>query len=302
MDSSFLRPVLPVVLCLAMVGCRSGVLPHVEVQLGAFQPTRSGRVCSCLTSVFAGPVTARGRNEGYLKSGREIQRLFPLASRKAKRYHERVAAAGYTRGEYHDVDNRSALNLGMFPDVLDTLLSCAERELVSPRRAQALARHLAQCNYLNGRTLAIAIDIQAITPAEARQLFLDQLRVIGNWRQVGLHYLPGNETLVGGLLDRKAITDVEARYLVLAWLCHLRRPPPNLLAEAAALEVLDECDMHRFLEVESLRFRAMCAAAGMPGFEPPEPDELRECRKTLRREVVGRLRKGLATPSSLELN
>ena len=212
-----------------------------------------------MSSVFVGPITARGRNEGLLKSRWEIGRAIPLWNIVTWVHHGRLAERGVTWPEYRQI-LRSALNLNCFPDVLGTVDECERRGLVSAGRCRQLRRHLCQCNFLNADVLVSAVRHNAVSSAEARELLFRWLRRIGDHRETNLYVHCGNENMVRKLQEAGVISPGEAIYLLRVWVSRLDRLHASMLRDIEHFGALPETavlalasrERHRLAEVSRL--------------------------------------------------
>lgn len=222
---------------------------------GALQVTRAGRLCSFLTSVFDGPKTARGRNEGYLKSKKEIKRLIPIFNIPTIIAQGKMADAGMSLSEYLDRESRCSMNLNKYPDVLQTITVCEQRGIISPQKLKALRRHLAQCNFLNADTLVDAVKNDALTHEEGRSLFFQWLMSIGNFKRVNLYLFVGNRFMLRKLNHNKIISKDEARHFLQSWILHLERFDSSFLEDLEYFQAISPADLDVIIERENCFLR-----------------------------------------------
>jgi hypothetical protein len=222
---------------------------------GALQVTRAGRLCSFWTSVFNGPKTARGRNEGYLKSKKEIKRLIPIYNIPTIIDQGKMADAGMSLSEYLDRESRCSMNLNKYPDVLQTITVCEHRGIISPQKIKALRRHLAQCNFLNADTLIEAVKNDALTYKEGRLLFFQWLMSIGNFKKVNLYLFVGNGFMLRKLHINKIISKDEARHFLQSWIFHLERFDTSFLEDLEYFQAISPADLDVLIERENCLLR-----------------------------------------------
>jgi len=239
---------------------------------GALQVTRAGRLCSFWTSIFDGPKTARGRNEGYLKSKKEIKRLIPIYNIPTVINQGKMTETGMSLTEYLDKESRCSMNLNKYPDVLQTIAVCEQRGIISSKNIKALRRHLAQCNFLNADTLVEAVKNDALTLEEGRSLFFQWLMSIGDFKKVNLYLFVGNSFMLRKLHINHIIRKDEARHFLQSWILHLERFEHSFLEDVEYFQAISPADVDILIERENCLFRqkiiehhAGYVIAGYPG-------------------------------------
>lgn len=239
--------------------------------------------------MLTGPITGRGRNEGYVKSPAEIRELYPIFDIPAGAYHARLAARGMTWADYRQ-GLRHPFNLNCYPDTFETIEEAERREVVSHDQANRLRRHLCFCDFLNTQTIVAALEAGAITTAEARVLFFDWLDSVGDYRTLNLYILPGNGHMARRAARAGLISQEEARYLLAQWVVHLPRLDAALLDDAAYLGLLSASDMDTLVRRELVFFRRM-----LKGWDEdiPVPPALAPELERSNRQDLARLRKRL---------
>jgi len=221
-------------------------------------------MCSFFTAMLSGPMTARGRNEGFLKDRWEIGRMIPVWNIVTFVHHGRIAQRGMTLAEYQDDVLRSHLNLNMYPDVLATIDECENRGLVSPPRADAFRRHLCQCNFLNTDVLIAAAQHDALTRREARDLFFRWLQRVGGYEKVNFYILTGNRHMMRKLVEARLLDEREATHFLRLWLVNLKRIDFSMLEDVEYFNLLDATDLKVLVCRETAVFLGIASARGLP--------------------------------------
>ena len=181
-----------------------------------FQVGRANRVCSALTAFMVGPVTARSRTEGHLKSTAEVFELLPGIDVLTGPYHAWLAGRGRTLTDhYHAI--RYGTNLSAYPGTLDAIAACEQRGLVSPQDANALRRHLCAGSFLNAGLIVDSVQHAALTRDEGRALFLDWLGGVGGYARQNLYLHVGNRGMMRHAAEAGLVTREEAAYFLSVW-------------------------------------------------------------------------------------
>jgi hypothetical protein len=111
---------------LAAAGCRT---PSPS-PLGLMQLGEADRFCSAATGLLVGPITARARNEGFVKTSSEIDCLTPFWEIPSNWRHAALAHAGLTREQLQQ-GLRRPINVACYADTLETVDICERRGIVS---------------------------------------------------------------------------------------------------------------------------------------------------------------------------
>ena len=253
MQSIFTGATLGALLIVAGGGC---LQPKPRLQpLGPLQVSRSGRTCSCLTAVFGGPMTARGRNEGYVKSSLEVWGLIPFV-RLIPRYSCAADAAHGQGREQYLQTLRHPLNVNAYPDSIETLRASEIRGIASASLTNRLRRYLCQCNFLNTTVLLAALRAGAINRDEARELFFHWIAYVADYRHLNLPILNGNRHMISRLHAAAVLNEGEACYFLKQWLIHLERVDFSILEDLEQLHAVSEKELEPFIERERLALLA----------------------------------------------
>jgi hypothetical protein len=295
--------VLPALGLLALASACTLPQATSGLQAGPLQLGQAGRGCSFLSAIFVGPVTARGRNEGYVKTRSEIAWLLPVYSLDPRLVHGSLAHEGMTWPEYLDTEIRGSLNLNVFPDVGQTITACLDRGLVTPELAKRLRRHLAQCDFLNAEVLCTAVREGAVTRREGRTLFFSWLEIVGDHRKVNLYLHEGNRFMVRRLVEEGMLSREEAVYLLRAWTGAFERLDPSFLEDLRFFAAVPPALLEALAEREYCLFLLSLLSAGgddLAGVSPGElKDRLAGSRRTIRLlagDVTRDLRPGASFP------
>ncbi len=266
-----------------------------------FQVGRANRVCSTFTAMLDGPITARSRTEGQLKSTWEVFELFPVIDIPVGLRHAWLAGRGMTWPEYrHRL--RYGTNLNAYPGSLEAIAACERRGVASPADANALRRHLCFGEFIHADLLVDAARRGAITKKEARRLFFDMLASAGDWPRFNYYVHDGDRGMMGKLAAAGLVSRGEAAYFVARWLVVLPRADYSLLQDALDLGVLTrrEAAALALREFAYWSEAARRRGASPVRLAPPYARQARPDRVARRvREIRERLRHDYPRPHTL---
>lgn len=243
-----------------LAGCAEP--PAESLHAGPLQIGNAGSRCSMYTSIFDGPITARGRNEGFVKTKLEIRRLFPLFNLPTIKKHMDMADTGMSLAEYYDREDRHAINLNKYSDNRQTIEVVEKRGLISSERANALRRLLVQIDFLDTDTLVDARANNAITVEEGRAVMLEWFNLVGFLEYRNLYLLSGNKNMVAKLVDHKFLSPMEGRYLLLMWSGNLPHLTPTFLDDLQRFGGLEDSKIETLAEREFCYFQEKLQSHG----------------------------------------
>jgi len=251
-EMRLLKMPLLMLFILFMFGCTKTDIPSPYI--GPLQITQAGKTCSFFTSIFNGPLTARGRNEGYLKSTLETKRLFPIYNIPTiLKQASMLKELNYY--DYLNQETRCSLNLNKYEDVRQTIQIVEKRKLVSKSRANALRRHLVQSNFICTDTIIDAYDNTAISRDEARNLFFQWLFYMSDYSTINLYLHIGNRYMISRLVKRNIISSNEGIYFLSNWVANLERFHPVFLEDLENLGAINKQTLNLLIDRESCYFR-----------------------------------------------
>ncbi|MFA6715360.1 MAG: hypothetical protein WCS27_08275 [Victivallaceae bacterium] len=249
--------IIPLPIILFAVILQSGCVQHQEASLGRLQVGRAGRFCSFGSALLVGPVTARGRNEGYLKSDDEIACIFGLFAIPEKIRHSEMISSGMGIEEYRNKVLRCSLNQNLYPDVFETISTCRARNIVTPKEAETLLRHLFHSNFLNGVSLVAVYDGGAVNRQEARDQFFSWLKVTYQNYALNYYILAGNRNILKKLHKRKLISGQEAAYLLKRWFLKSSRYEVSMIEDMEYFKLINKEEADSILVCEANRSRIL---------------------------------------------
>ncbi len=228
-------------LVIVMLGC--GCSQQEFLSMGDSQVTDANGLCSFGTNLALGAITARSRNDGYLKSDDEIKCmyffLFPYRMKIAD-----ITAGGAGLTEYRFKYLRCSLNQNMYLDVFQTISICSRDKIVPDKDIKRLLRHLFHSNFLNTDVLVAVNKGKAISKGLIRDQLMKWLIVTRANYELNYYILQGNRYMMRKLYRQGLLSHEEAVYFLGRWYSRLCRLDVSMIEDMEFFQLIsrDEAD------------------------------------------------------------
>jgi hypothetical protein len=168
-----------------------------------------------------------------------------------------MISSGMGIEEYRNKVLRCSLNQNLYPDVFETISTCRARNIVTPKEAETLLRHLFHSNFLNGVSLVAVYDGGAVNRQEARDQFFSWLKVTYQNYALNYYILAGNRNILKKLHKRKLISGQEAAYLLKRWFLKSSRYEVSMIEDMEYFKLINKEEADSILVCEANRSRIL---------------------------------------------